>query len=761
MLPLLRKLPFLLLFILLLQPIHYAFAMGGGDIIRSIRIEGNRRVEASTIHYYIKSKIGEPISQQRVRQDIEEIYSLGQFKDVRVETTQVEGGIEVLFKVEEILSIGEIRIAGDSQVDSVEIWSKIKDFLKQGETFHQHLLNETVSTITQHYNEKGYFFAKITIDSTPTPNNLVNLQVNIVRGNKVGIHKIRFVGNKRFTDKELQEKMETNEESWYSWLDESGIYKKDLLKLDTFRIEAFYQDHGYIKVHVQEPRIDINEKDQAIYIVIPVDEGPQFKIGKIEIKGNDNIPEEAIRKIISSKSSEVYNLSQVREDVLSISELYSKEGYAYADVNPQPKEDAETKTVDLLFQIDKGRKVYVGEISVIGNTRTHDNVIRREFRLKEGELFDSDKLKRSKQRLNNLRYFADVKVDTHRGKEKDLIDITTTVAEQPTGSISVGAGFSSTENLIFNASISQDNFLGRGQKMIFSTNLSSLRSDFNLSFTDPRIFDSNILGGIDLFNTDTNFFSFNSRNRGGGMRLGKNISEYESIAIRYGLENVKVSGVAAASETVFLKNQDRTTSRIAPSYVYDSRDDFLNPSNGWRHVLKFDFAGSILGGSDFLKAGYEVTYYRPVIGKLVGAIHGEINWADGYNNEQLPIFENYFMGGPSSLRGFTIKNIGPKDASGNPIGGNQSVLLNLELQYPFTKGFRGFVFFDQGNVYGDGVNLVGTASSYDLSELRSSVGLGVRFISPFGPVGFAYGIKLDQRNDEKPAEFHFSAGSAF
>ncbi|PIR00091.1 MAG: outer membrane protein assembly factor BamA [Nitrospinae bacterium CG11_big_fil_rev_8_21_14_0_20_45_15] len=760
MLPLLRKLPFLLLFILLLQPIHDAYAMGG-DIIRSIRIEGNRRVEASTIRYYIKSKIGEPISQQRVRQDIEEIYSLGQFKDVRVETFPVEGGIEVLFKVEEILSIGEIRIAGDSQVDSVEIWRKIKDFLKQGETFHQHLLNETISTITQHYNEKGYFFAKITIDTFPTPNNLVNLQVNIVRGNKVGIHKIRFVGNKRFTDKELKEKMETNEASWYSWLDESGIYKKDLLKLDTFRIEAFYQDHGYIKVHVQDPRIDINEKDQAIYIVIPVDEGPQFKIGKVEIKGNDNVSEEAIRKVISSKASEVYNLSQVREDVLSISELYSKEGYAYADVNPQPKEDNETKTVDLLFQIDKGRKVYVGEISVIGNTRTHDNVIRREFRLKEGELFNSDKLKRSKQRLNNLKYFADVKVDTHRGKEKDLIDITTTVAEQPTGSISVGAGYSSTENLIFNASISQDNFLGRGQKMIFSTNLSSLRSDFNLSFTDPRIFDSNILGGIDLFNTKTNFFSFLSRNNGGGLRLGKNISEYESVSIRYGLENVSISGVAPASQTSFLKNQDRTTSRIAPSYIYDSRDDFLNPSNGWRHVFKFDFAGSILGGSDFLKAGYEVTYYRPVVGKLVGAIHGEINWADGYNGEQLPIFENYFMGGPTSLRGFTIKNIGPKDSSGNPIGGSQSVLLNMELQYPFTKGFRGFAFFDQGNVYGDGTSLIGTASSFDLSKLRSSVGVGVRFISPFGPVGFAYGIKLDQKKGEKPAEFHFSAGSAF
>ena len=735
--------------------------MDGGDMIRSIQIEGNRRVEKSTIRYYIKSKVGQPISQQRIRKDIEEIYSLGQFKDVRVETFPVSGGIKVLFIVEEILSIGEIRIGGDNQVDTVEVWRRIKDFLKQGETFHLHLLNETTNTITQYYKEKGYFFAKVKIHKTPTENNLVNLFVHIQRGDKVGIQKIRFTGNKKFSDKELIEQMETSEESWYSWLDESGIYKKDLLKLDTFRLETYYQDHGYIKARVNEPRIDINQKDKAIYIVIPVDEGPQFKIGSIKIEGNDDIKEKAIRDIIVSKAGQVYNLSQVRADVLSISEIYSKEGYAYADVNPLAAENAETKTVDLVFKIDKGRKVYVGEISIIGNTRTRDNVIRREFRLKEGELFNSDKLKRSKQRLNNTRFFSDVKIDTHRGKEKDLIDITTTITEQPTGSISVGAGFSSVENLIFNASISQDNFLGGGQKVIFSTNISSLRSDFNLSVTDPRIFDSEILAGIDLYNTDTNFFSFRSRNQGGGIRFGKSLSEYENATIKYSYEKVRVSGISASEETNFLRNQDRVTSRIGPSYTYDSRDDFLNPSTGWRHVVSADFAGSVLGGTDFYKLNYEVTYYHPIIGKLVGAIHSEFNYADGYGDDELPIFERYFMGGPNSLRGFTIRDIGPKDVSGDPLGGEQAFLLNIELQYPFTKGLRGFLFYDQGNVFGSGNDLASTAESIDFGELRSSYGGGIRFMSPFGPVGFAYGIKLDRKDGEKEAEFHFSAGSAF
>ncbi|QPJ63940.1 MAG: outer membrane protein assembly factor BamA [Candidatus Nitrohelix vancouverensis] len=732
-----------------------------GQIVRSILIEGNRRVEKSTIEYYIKTQVGKPLSQSQVRKDIEEIYALGQFKDIRVETVPVAGGVNVIFRIEEILSIGEIHIEGNDQVDSVEIWKKIKDFLKQGATFHPHLLIETKETVTNFFHEKGYFFAEVSIDTEPTEDNLVNITINIQREAKVGIEKIRFIGNKQFTDDELIGQMETKAKTWYSWLDESGIYKKDLLKLDTFRIESFYQDHGFIKVRVLEPKIDINRKDKEIYIVIPLEEGKQFRIGKVEVQGNDILNEDDIYAAIKSKPGDVYNLSQVREDVLSISELYSKAGYAYADVNPKVVENDEQKTVDLTMEIDKGRKVYVGEILISGNTRTKDNVIRRQFRLKEGDLFDSDKLKRSKQRINNTRFFADVKVDTRRGKEPDLIDVVTTVTEQPTGSISVGAGFSSVENLIFNASISQDNFLGGGQKVIFSTNLSSVRSDFNLSLTEPHILDSDIMGGIDLFNTETDFFSFESKSTGGGLRIGKNISEYENVSLLYKYEAVKISGVDPGEETTFLRNENRTSSRIAPSYTYDNRDDFLNPTTGWRHVVRFDFAGSVLGGSDFVKTNYEVTYYQSVIGKLVAAVHAEVGWADGYNGESLPVFERYFMGGPASLRGYTIRDIGPKDKNNDPIGGEQSLLFNFELQYPFTKGLRGFVFYDRGNVYGSGTSTIGTTTNIDLSEMRSSIGGGIRFISPFGPVGFAYGIKLDKREGEKDAEFHFSAGSAF
>ena len=508
-----------------------------------------------------------------------------------------------------------------------------------------------------------------------------------------------------------------------------------------------------------EPSININKKAREIHITVPIEEGRQFRVKSLEVKNDDAVSSDEIQKSIKTKVGDVYNVSQLRQDVISITDLYSKKGYAYADANPVSKLNDEDRTVDLSIEVDKGKKVYVGNIEILGNLKTRDNVIRREFRLKEGELFDGSKLKRSKQRINNLNYFEDVKIDTHRGKDPDLIDILTTVTEKPSGSFSVGAGFSSVENVIFSTSIAQNNLFGNGQRLSLGAQLSSIRKDFNLSFTEPRLFDSEILMGLDAFNTNQNNFSFNSLTTGGGIRLGKNISEFDTVNLRYRFDNVEVSDVTVANQTDTLKNETRVTSRVAPTFIHDSRDNFLNPSEGWRHMVAFEFAG--LGGAKFTKSAYEVTYYHPLIGKLVGAVHGRVNYAEGYGGEKLPVFERYFMGGPTSLRGFTMQNVGPKNSTGNPIGGSQSLIFNLEAQYPFTRSFRGFMFYDRGNVYGSGANTSMTAENFDLGEMRSSLGAGIRFISPFGPLGFAYGFKLDKQTGENAAEFHFSAGSAF
>ena len=725
------------------------------ELVGSVKIEGNKRVDTSTLLFYIKTRKGEALSRKQIGKDIEKIYDLGQFKDIRVETRQGSEGLEVVFIVEEIPSIGNVMLYGNKEIEDGDIHEIIG--FKRGEAFQAHMMTDAKEKINSLYNEKGFFFATVDVVSKISERNLMNIHVRVREGEKVGIKNLRFSGNKNFSDGDLSDQIETKAETWISFLDESGLYKKDTLKLDVFRLEGYYQDHGYIRVRVQDPKIDIDRESKEINISIPIDEGLQYRVGKVTSKEDDIVTEDEVLKALKMKMRDVYSISKLRTGVMNIGDLYSERGYAYADVNPITKINESSRTVDVNIEVDRGRKVYVGEITVIGNTRTLDNVIRREFRLKEGELFDSVKLKRSKQRINNLQFFEDVKIDTRRGKEPDLVEIITTVTERQTGSINVGAGFSSNENLIFNAGISQNNFMGTGRRVVFSTNLSSRRSDYNLSLTDPRLFDTELSGGVDAFNTKTNYWSYMAKRTGGGIRIGKSLSEYDWLGINYNYADIEISDVKVA--TSYLKNENRTTSRISPSFIRDTRDNFMNPSSGSRHVVRLDLAG--LGGTKFHKASYEGSHYWPIIGKLVGMVHGEISWADGYAADSLPAFERYYMGGPKSLRGYQIRNVGPKDSLGNPLGGNQSLLLNLELQYPFTKGLRGFAFYDRGQLYGGGDDTSTTSTTWDLAKMRDSIGAGVRFLSPFGPVGLAYGVKLDKATGEKDGEFHFSAGNSF
>ena len=725
------------------------------ELVGSVKIEGNKRVDTSTLLFYIKTRKGEALSRKQIGKDIEKIYGLGQFKDIRVETRQGSEGLEVVFIVEEIPSIGNVMLYGNKEIEDGDIHEIIG--FKRGEAFQAHMMTDAKEKINSLYNEKGFFFATVDVVSKISERNLMNIHVRVREGEKVGIKNIRFSGNKNFSDGDLSDQIETKAETWISFLDESGLYKKDTLKLDVFRLEGYYQDHGYIRVRVQDPKIDIDRESKEINISIPIDEGLQYRVGKVTSKEDDIVTEDEVLKALKMKMRDVYSISKLRTGVMNIGDLYSERGYAYADVNPITKINESSRTVDVNIEVDRGRKVYVGEITVIGNTRTLDNVIRREFRLKEGELFDSVKLKRSKQRINNLQFFEDVKIDTRRGKEPDLVEIITTVTERQTGSINVGAGFSSNENLIFNAGISQNNFMGTGRRVVFSTNLSSRRSDYNLSLTDPRLFDTELSGGVDAFNTETNFWSYMAKRTGGGVRIGKSLSEYDWVGLNYNYADTEISDVKVA--TSYLKNENRTASRISPSFIRDTRDNFMNPSSGSRHVVRLDLAG--LGGTKFHKASYEGSHYWPIIGKLVGMVHGEIAWADGYAADSLPAFERYYMGGPKSLRGYQIRNVGPKDSLGNPLGGNQSLLLNLELQYPFTKGLRGFAFYDRGQLYGGGDDTSTTSTTWDLAKMRDSIGAGVRFLSPFGPVGFAYGVKLDKATGETDGEFHFSAGNSF
>ncbi|MFV1950615.1 MAG: outer membrane protein assembly factor BamA [Nitrospinota bacterium] len=728
-----------------------------GKIVKLIQIKGNKRIDKATIRYYIKTDAGDRYSTAGIREDIKRIYNIGHFKDVKVDVEDYYMGVKITFIVTEIASIKNIHITGNKKIDKSTVEEKIS--VKKGSAYNKNLIQESIENIKLLYKEKGYFFAEIEYAATETKENQIDLEFRIKEGKKVRISNIRFKGNKVFSEKKLAKQIETRKQWILSWLTNSGIYKKEVLKTDILRIESFYHNHGYINVRVYEPEVEIDRENRAIFITIPIEEGDKYYTGRIDIKGSDIYSADELKKEMRLKKNEVFNRSLMRSDIFRMSDLFSKKGYAFADIIPLTSTDKEDKKVDITIDINKGRKVYVGKINIAGNTKTRDRIIRREFRFKEGELFDSEKLRRSRQRIGNLGFFEDMKIETSRGAQEDLIDINTTVTERPTGSISVGAGFSSVEEIIFTGQIAQDNFLGRGQRLSLSAQLSSIRQDFTLNFTEPRVFDRELSAGFDIYNRESLFYSYRSRTRGGGIRLGKSFGEYIWGKLGYRYDKILVFDVQ--QETTLLKNEERTTSRIYPTLTRDTRDDFLNPSKGTRERVSFEFAGGPLGGANFYKASGEVSWYHPLLWKFVGMLHGKIGFAEGYDKQELPVFENYFMGSAFDLRGFNFRDVGPRDVNGDSIGGSKLLLLNAEIQYPFTKNVRGIIFYDRGNVYGEGPDLSKTSVEYDLTNMRHGYGFGIHFLSPMGPISLAYGFKLDRRADEDKSEFHFTAGRVF
>jgi len=739
-------------------------ASGVGNLeiqkITKIKVVGNKRINESTIVYYVHSKAGEFFSYQTIREDIQRIYDLGHFEDVKVDADDQGGGLVVTFFLDEIPAIKNFSFTGNKEIKESEFLEKVS--LSKGATYNKTQVITAVEKIKEVYQDKGYCLTKVEPKTKIYKDeNMLDLTFQIEEGKKFGIKKISFSGNKAFKDKELLKNIETKESNLLSWFTRSGVYKRENFKTDLLRLEMFYRDHGYLKAAIGEPVIDIREKEEKIYITIPVEEGPQYSISKIVFSGDGTFTEQELKAKVKIKEGQVFNLSELREDISALSQLYSSKGFAYADIIPQREMNDKDKTVSLDIQIDKGEKIYIGKIAIKGNLSSRDKVIRREFRLAEGELFDSEKLKRTKQRIMNTGFFEDVKITTKKGDDEKVVDVEVDVKERPTGSISAGVGYSSYEKTLFNSSISQNNFLGYGQRVSFDTQLSALRQNFSLSFTEPYLFDREIQFGANLFNNELYYYNYRTTSVGGGLSLGKAYGEYIKYGSGYQFENIRISDVALENETSWFYNRDDVTSRITPYFSYDTRDDFYNPNSGTKHFVRGELAGGPLGGLGFYKMTYEATHYRTLLWGLVGMVHGKIGYSNGHSGDELPIYERFYMGGSNDLRGFSFDEVGPMDSNNYSMGGNKSLLFNAELQYEFIKNFRAFVFYDRGNVYGEGIDISKTSVDYSLSDMRHSVGFGVRFFSPMGPIGLAYGWKMDQRPGERPGDFHFTMGGAF
>ncbi|MBF0169760.1 MAG: outer membrane protein assembly factor BamA [Nitrospinae bacterium] len=755
-----RRVGALLLFACTLLP-GSAYALDYFKNIKDIRVVGIERADQNTVRYYIHSKKGDVYNADTVAEDIRRLYKLGFFDDISLDLVEETDGLVLTYLFAEKPFIRQIKLEGISEIKDKEILLRVKT--QKGTFFRQDLIPWDETRIQQVYRNKGFYFTDVKTVVRRLPDNLVDVDFLIDEGKKINVARIDFRDATRFSPQTLRGQIETSAVSWSSFLSDSGAYKKNALKTDLLKLESYYHDHGYIKARFDDPEVEIDKEWRSIYITFPLTEGEQYRVGDITVQGDDIYTEEELREKLTLVKGDVFNKTQFRQDIFAITDLYAQKGYAYANVIPQLDINEGDKLVNIAVRTEKGRKIYIGAITITGNEETRDRIIRRQFRLQEGELFDSAKLRRSRERINQLGFFNSVDIEQRSAAEEDTVDIETKVDEMNTGQISFAVGYSSVESVLVQGSVKWKNLDGRGQEFGVTVDHSARRDDYSLNFTEPAIFDREILGGIDLYNKTYEYDAYKSVTTGGSLRLGRSLSEYiwAKLGYKYELAEVQILNRDTASSYLLLQEGRLTTGSLFPSLTYDSRNDPYSPDQGTKLYLYAE--GSGFGGdARFYRLIGEWSNYQHLWNEFIGMGHLKIGRAAGYEGKPLPITERFFMGGPSSLRGFTIRDIGPKDIRGEAIGGEASLLLNVELQYRFTRFFRGFLFYDRGNVYGDNDEVGNTTDQlYDLENMRHSWGFGVHFFSPIGPITMAYGFKLDQREGESPNEFHFTIGGAF
>ena len=738
--------------------------------VAEVIITGNKRIESEAIKRIMKTKKGDIYLAKHIQDDLKSIYKMGYFGDVRVEASSTPEGKVLTFRVIENETIRSIRIKGNKKFDD----SKIKDVTsaRSGSILNINKLQGDLKQIENLYKEKGYHHVKVTYETKLVSENRADLDFIVEEGEELLIKTICFEGNNAYDSETLKDLMKTNEKGFFSWLTSSGDLDHEVLDQDVSRITAHYHNHGYIRAKVAEPELTYEEK--WIYINIKIDEGDQFKVGKVDIEGDLIHPKSELLKKIKIAKEEVYNRELIREDVLTLQDMYSDAGYAYADISPRIDQDPKKLTAGITYLVNKGTLVYFEKIVIAGNTKTRDKVIRRELTVYEQELFSGKRLRRGVRNLYRLEFFEDIKVNTTKGSADDKMVLKIDVTEKPTGAFTFGGGYSSMDGAFVMASISQRNLFGRGQILNLRTQLSGgeTKSSYTLSFTEPWLFDIPLSAGFDLYDMTRDYEdTYDKESVGGGLRFGYPVFDYTraSLSYNYDRADIKDINTEKASKSIQDMAGEHVGHTITAVLRRDSRDRLFNPTEGSNNSIMVEHAGTPLGGDiGFTKYVADSGWYFPLFWDTVGMLHGRIGYiGDGLQDDRdniMPDWERFYLGGMNSVRGYDWRDISSKEKdpvtgveTEVDVGGNKMVQFNVEFVFPLVKeaGLMGVLFHDWGNVYNDGEDI-------DLGGLRRSAGCGFRWYSPIGPIRLEWGYILDDEQGQKGDDgWEFSMGTAF
>ncbi len=718
----------------------------------AIEVVGNRRIEADAIKRVIQTKPGNIYSVKNLSEDLKRVYKMGFFEDVRIESESMPKGKIVTFQVEEKSTIRRIRFKGNIVYDDEDLEESLD--IQSGSILNIFKIRSNLNRIEDLYREKNYHNVEVTYQIDELKRNQADLEFTIKEGEKLEIKQIKFEGNTVFDDGELKDEMTSSEKGFFSIITSSGEMNEEQLSQDVDQLTAFYQNNGYLQAKVGEPEIVTEGK--WIYITFKIQEGRRFKVGNVDIKGDIILPIQELKKNLKISQQPYFSRELVRKDVIALSDLYSDKGYAYAQIDPSIVENRKGLVVHITYNIKKGEQVYFEKIIIVGNKKTRDKVIRRELMVYEQELFSGRQLKRSIRNLYRMDYFEDVQVNTEKGSAGDKINLKIDVTEKSTGSFSIGAGYSSVEDIFASASVTQRNLFGRGQTLSLKAIVGGKSDRYTLSFTEPWLFEIPLSAGFDIYRWQRNLDTYDKLSTGGKLRTGYLIYDNTRAYLTYTYDISSVEDVEdAAPDEIKEMEGEFAESSITGSIRYDSRNRIFNPTSGSEQRLSIKYAG--LGGDiGFTKYTGKTGWYFPLVWNTVGFIHAKAGYVSEHADGFLPLYERFYLGGINSLRGFEWRSVGPRDEKGAEIGGDKFIQFNLEYLIPLVLEYNvfGVVFYDTGNAYDNDENI-------DLGNMRQSAGGGFRWYSPVGPIRLEYGYILDRQEGEAAGRWEFSMSTGF
>ncbi|MEX3611590.1 MAG: outer membrane protein assembly factor BamA [Burkholderia sp.] len=738
-------------------------------IVKDIKIEGLQRVEAGSVFAYLPIKQGDTFTDDKASEAIRALYATGFFNDVKIAT---EGSV-VIVQVQERPAVSSIDFTGIKEFDKDNLTKALRAVgLSQGRYYDKSLVDKAEQELKRQYLTRGYYAAEVTTTITPVDTNRVSILFSVAEGPSAKIRQINFIGNKTFSTSMLRNEMQLSTPNWFSWYTKNDVYSKEKLTGDLENVRSHYLNRGYLEFNIDSTQVSISPDKKDMYLTLTLHEGEPYTISSIQLSGNLLDRQAELQKLVKIKASERFSAEKLQATTKAIVDKLGEYGYAFATVNAQPNIDQASHKVALTLVVDPSHRVYVRRINVVGNTRTRDEVVRREMRQLESSWFDSGRLALSKDRVNRLGYFTDVNITTVPVEgTSDQVDVNVKVTEKPTGAITLGAGFSSTDKVVLSAGISQDNVFGSGTSL--SVNVNTARSYRTLTVTqvDPYFTVDGIKRITDVFYRTYQplYYSTNSSFRiitaGSDTKFGIPFSEVDTVffGVSFEQNRLDVDSDTPQSYQDYVQQFGRVSNSVPLTIGWsrDARDSALIPSRGYLTQANAEY-GAPVDKIQYYKIDVQTQYYYSFArGFILG-----LNFQGGYGNgigNAYPIFKNYYAGGIGSVRGYEPSSLGPRDSKTiDPIGGSKMVVGNIELTFPlpgtgYDRTLRVFTFFDGGNVWGNAPGGTSTGAN----GLRYGYGMGLAWISPIGPLKLSLGFPLQKHEGDQYQKFQFQIGTAF